>query len=128
MSHPREAPRGPGYGGHNPKGILILDAGGRYASVQGRPDRPKFKGSANFRANATVAELGEAAKAFGANFGTWSVNEADRTLIRKFELALIPNNDGNENKSSVSLMKDELRLVSVNAAGVKTEAVYRRAK
>jgi hypothetical protein len=26
-----------------------------------------------------AAELGEAARAFAANFGTWSVNEADKT-------------------------------------------------
>ncbi|HEV8680230.1 MAG TPA: lipocalin-like domain-containing protein, partial [Stellaceae bacterium] len=29
--------------GPNPKGTLILDASGRYAVVQSRPDRPKFK-------------------------------------------------------------------------------------
>jgi Lipocalin-like domain len=33
----------------NPKGILILDASGRYALVQGRPDRPKLKASDDFR-------------------------------------------------------------------------------
>ena len=35
--------------GANPKGILILDAGGRYAIVQSKPDRPKFKASDNLR-------------------------------------------------------------------------------
>ena len=27
--------------GANPKGVLILDAGGRYSAALGRPDRPK---------------------------------------------------------------------------------------
>jgi hypothetical protein len=29
--------------GHNPKGILILDASGRFAQIYVRPDIPKFK-------------------------------------------------------------------------------------
>ena len=113
-------------GGPNPKGILILDASGRYASVTGRPDRPKFK--TTVRKDIPAAEFGEAARAYGANFGTWSVNEADKTLIRKFEIALIPNNDNNETKVTVSLAKDELKLVQVTAAGTTVESVYRRAK
>jgi hypothetical protein len=46
--------------GANPKGILILDAGGRYADIEMRPDRPKFKASGNFRVNTPAAEWGEA--------------------------------------------------------------------
>src|SRR5438045_4874728 len=61
--------------GANPKGILILDSGGRYAVVQGRPDRPKFKAGNNVRVDTSAAEFGEAARAFAANFGIWSVNE-----------------------------------------------------
>jgi hypothetical protein len=54
--------------GANPKGILILDAGGRYAVVGGRADRPKLK-SAN-RSEVTPQEFGAAALDFAANFGT----------------------------------------------------------
>ena len=114
--------------GANPKGILILDAGGRYALVTGRPDRPKFKATRNFRSEATEGELAAAGRAFGANFGTWSVNEADKTLIRKFEIALIPNNDRNETKASVSLAGDELKLTIIPTAGGRSDAVYRRAR
>ena len=114
--------------GANPKGILILDAGGQYALVVGRPDRPKFKATRNFRSEATVAEFAAAARAFGANFGTWSVNEADKTLIRQFEIALIPNNDRNETKASVSLAGDELKLTVIPTAGGRNDTVYRRAK
>src|SRR5438128_403055 len=67
--------------GANPKGILILDTSGRYAAVLGRPDRAKFKASDDIRKDTPAAEFGEAAKAFAANFGAWSVNEADKTLI-----------------------------------------------
>src|SRR4030088_2388404 len=66
----------PGAGGPNPKGILIFDAGGRYAIVTGRPDRPKFKTPGQ----PTTEELAAAAQGFAANFGTWSISEADKTL------------------------------------------------
>jgi hypothetical protein len=118
--------KGPGFAGPTPRGILILDASGRYAAVIGRPDRPKLK--TTIRRDMAAGELGEAARAFGANFGTWSINEAEKTLIRKFEIALIPNNDNNEIKQSINLAKDELKLVQVTAAGNTVESVYRRAK
>ena len=114
--------------GTNPKGILMLEAGGRYALVQGKPDRPKFKTSGNLRLDTPAAEWGEAAREFAANFGTWSVSEADKTLTRKYEIALIPNNDSLETKVSISLAGDELKLVGTSPTGVKTESVYRRAK
>jgi Lipocalin-like domain len=110
--------------GANPKGILILDTSGRYAQVQSRPDRPKFKAGGNFR-ETPAAEFAEAARAFGANFGTWSVNEADKTLIRKFEGALIPNVESQETKYSISLAGNELKLVRTSATGVRTEE-YKR--
>ena len=115
--------------GANPKGILILDAGGRYAIVQSKPDRPKFKASDNLRFDTPAAEFGEAARGFAANFGTWSVNEADKTLIRKFEAALVPNAERAETKSSVSLAGDELKLSTTSSLGsAKTDSVYKRAK
>jgi hypothetical protein len=114
--------------GANPKGILILDSGGRYALVQGSPDRPKFKNTNNLRLGATAEEFAAAARSFAANFGTWSVNEGDKNLIRKYELALIPNNDALESKVSVSLAGDELKLVGTGANGDRTDTVYRRAK
>lgn len=116
------------YYGANPKGILILDAGGRYAQVSGRPDRAKFNASDNIRLDTPAAQYGEAARAFAGNFGTWSVNEADKTLTRRYEAALIPNVEGTDQKNSVSLAGDELKLVSTSAAGLRTDSVYRRAK
>ena len=114
--------------GANPKGILILDTSGQYALETGIPDRPKFKTTSNARSAATAEEWAVAARGFSANFGTWSVNEADKTLIRKYEIALIPNNDGTELKASVILTEDELKLTVPLAAGGRYESVYRRAR
>jgi hypothetical protein len=111
--------------GANPKGILILDAGGRYAMVAGRPDRPKLKTPSQ----ETTEELGAAAREFAGNFGTWSVSEADKTLTQRFEGALRPNNEGTEFKNSVSLSGDELKLTAVlPSTGTRFDIVYRRAK
>jgi len=111
--------------GANPRGILILDASGRFAMVAGRPDRPKLK--TNSRSDA--AEFGAAAREFVANFGTWSVSEADKTLTQHREAALSPNTEGTDAKDSVSLAGDELKLTgAVSAAGSRVESLYRRAK
>jgi len=112
--------------GPNPRGILILEGSGRYAWMVGRPDRPKLK-STN-ASQVTAAELGAAAQGFGANFGTWSVNEADKTLTYRFEGALRPNNEGTEEIDSVILAGDELKLSWNKVAGGRSQEVYRRAK
>jgi hypothetical protein len=111
----------------NPKGILIFDAGGRYVMAGERGDRPKFKSAAQ----ATTEELAAATQDFfAANFGTWSVSEADKTLTQHFDGALRPNNEGTDAKSTVSLTGDELKLVNVMPlpTGASIEQVYRRAK
>jgi hypothetical protein len=113
--------------GANPRGILMLDAGGRYAVVAGKPDRPKFKSPG--RATETTEELGAAARDFAANFGTWSVNEADKTLTRRLEGALRPDGEGTEQKTTVSLAGDQLTLTNTNpATGNRADVVYRRAR
>ena len=91
--------------GANPKGILIFDAGGRYTRIAGKSDRPKLK------SEVTPQEFGAAVLgSFGANFGTWSVNEADKTLIVRVEGAQNPNLEGAERKDKISLVGDELRV------------------
>ena len=98
------------YCANNPRGILILAGNGNYAWTavsSGRKDAD--------------------APGLTANFGTWSVNEADKTLTLKYEGTLIPNAEGSEVKVSVNLTGDELKTVSTSALG-KTEGVYRRAK
>ena len=113
--------------GTDPRGILILDAIGRYAAVQGRIDRPKLKSAV--RRDVTKEEFGAAAMEFAANFGTWAVN-TDKALVRRFEGSLIPNLEGTITTSSISLVGDTLRLNGeLNpATGERVNAVYRRAK
>lgn len=111
----------------NPKGFLIFDAGGRYVMVGERGDRPKFKSPGQ----PTTEELAASVQDFfAANFGTWSINEADKTLTQRYDGALRPNNEGTDVKTLVSLNGDELKLMSTNplATGARVEQTYRRAK
>lgn len=114
--------------GANPKGILILDASGRYAQTQMRADIPKFKSNNRFKA--TPEENTTAMQGSLANFGTWSVNEADKTLVLRRETSLMPNDAGTDSKRVIiSLTADELKATNPGpATGGRNEIVYRRAK
>src|SRR5882757_2139263 len=92
--------------GANPKGIHIFEAGGRYATLGGNSDRPKFK----IASQPTTEELAATTRDYYANFGTWSVNEADKTLTRRYESALRTNNEGEAVKETFSLAGDALTL------------------
>jgi hypothetical protein len=111
----------------NPNGILIFDASGRYATMTAARGRPKFTGGGN-RSAASAEEYKAAAMGLVANFGTWSVNEADKTLAQHYEGALFPNVEGVDVKSTVSLSGDELKLITPIPASATDQAVWRRAK
>ena len=122
---PTDGAKRSGFGGPNAKGILILDASGRYAQVTGSPDRPKL--STTVRKDIPAAELGEAARTFGARYGAWSVNEEDKMLVITSELPMFADLADRERRSSVRVVGNELRLVE-SQAGSKTEFVFRRAR
>src|SRR5215813_5212018 len=113
----------------SPNGILILDASGRYAAVLAARGRPKFSTSpTSNRSEARAEEYKAAAMGVVANFGTWSINEADKTLTQHIEGALFPNAEGADAKRTVSVSGDELKLVTPASVSPRDEAVYRRAK
>ena len=111
----------------NGKGVLMFDAGGRYASFTANGDRSKYRSATNPTTEEIAANVRDY---FAANFGTWSINEADKTLTRHYDTALNPNNDGIDTKVTVSLSGDELRLTTVSpgGGGSRTDTVYRRAR
>ena len=111
----------------NPNGILILDPSGRYASVIAARGRPKL--ASGNRSEVPAEQFKAAALGLVANFGTWSVNEADKTLTQHYEGALFPNIEGTDVKNTISLSGDELKLIQPTPVlGGRGETVYRRAK
>ena len=100
-----------GYCANNPRGILILAGNGNYAVTiiaGGRKDAND--------------------PAIAANFGTWSVNEADKTLTRHFVGAREPANEGRDSKVNISLNEGEMRLTGPGFQGEHLDSTYRRFK
>lgn len=108
----------------NAIGSLSFDASGRYTDVTAARGRPKFTAGRNSPAD----EYKAAAQGFGANFGTWSANDADKIITRHIEGALFPNREGTDTKDSASIAGDELRLVDADPNPLAGASVYRRAK
>jgi hypothetical protein len=65
-----------------------------------------------------------------AAFGTWSVNETDRTIGMRIEGSLFPNQDETDGKRLIlSLTADSLKIANPGAgAGGRAEAEYKRVK
>jgi hypothetical protein len=98
------------YCANNPRGILILAGNGNYALTtiaDGRKDTD--------------------APGVAANFGTWSVNEADKTLTIHFVGALNPANEGTDQKLNISLNGEELKATG-NSNLAHLDFTFRRFK
>ena len=94
----------------NPNGIQILDASGHYAILHTLRGRPKFTSLTQSRDTRPAEEYKAIVIGVQANFGTWSIDEATKTMTWHIEGALVPNNEGTDFKGVISLSGDELRL------------------
>jgi hypothetical protein len=112
----------------NGKGVLILDASGQWAQIFVRADVPKFK--SNSRMEGTSEENKAAVQGTSATFGSWTVDEASKTLTQHYVGSLFPNQAGTDSKVTiVKLAADELTLHQpVVGAGGSADTVYRRAR
>jgi hypothetical protein len=100
-----------GYCANNPKGIMILAGNGNYALTiiaGGRKDT--------------------GAPGVVAIFGTWSVNEADKTLTIHYAGANNPAVEGSDVKVNISLNGEEVKYTGTNPAGGHVDLTYRRFK
>jgi hypothetical protein len=108
----------------NPSGSLSLNGNGRYTFIVVAKGRPKATTTGG-REAVTPEEYKAVAKGVVANFGTWTANEADKTIAYHVEGALFPNTEGSDGKSTVvSVTADEMKT-SGQAIG---NATYRRFK
>jgi hypothetical protein len=113
--------------GAKPKGVLTLDASGHYTQMYFRTDLPKFK--VNNRLEGTPEENKAVVHGTSAQFGTWSVDEAGKTLTRRIEGSLLPNQVAAETKNPVTLVGDELKMTATApGSGGTSENVFQRAK
>jgi Lipocalin-like domain len=113
--------------GPDPKGSQVLDASGQYVQIIWRSDVPKFK--ANSRLKGTAEENAATIQGTTANFGTWTVDEASKTLTVRYVGSLFPNQAGSDSKRIVSVTGDELRVSNpATGSGMRSDTVWRRAK
>ncbi len=113
--------------GPNPKGILTVDANGRYVLAIVRAGLPKV--ASNNRTTATPEENKAIVQGSNTHFGTLSVNAADKTITFKIETSTFPNWDGTEQKRPFTVTGDELQYTVPAASGGGTATVvWKRAK
>jgi hypothetical protein len=112
--------------GPNPQGFLIFNADGRYSLQLLRPGRPKF--ASNNRMEGTPEENKAAVQGANPHWGTYSVNEANKTIDFKIEHAFFPNWEGTEQKRPFTINGDELKYTATASTGGMAELVWRRAK
>ena len=114
--------------GETPKGIFMFDASGHFAQFITRSDLPKF---ASKRGDQGTADENKAVlSGLVATFGTWTVDDAAKTLITRVEGSAFPNLIGVEQKRSIaSLTADELKYNNpATTTGTIAEATWKRAK
>jgi hypothetical protein len=114
--------------GSNPKGILVFDSNGHYSLTIMRSDLPKFV--AKTADQGTADENKAVLQGMITHFGTYSLNEADKTLTTSVEGSSFPNLVGVEQKRTIaSLTADELKYANpATATGTRAEAVWKRVK
>jgi hypothetical protein len=106
--------------GANPKGTQVFDASGQWIQIIWNPDVAKFK--VNSRIKGTPEENTAAVHATTATFGTWTVDEATKTLTIRYTGSLFPNQAGTESKRVISVTGDELRVSNpMTGSGMKSD-------
>jgi Lipocalin-like domain len=128
VSSTAKLPDGNPLWGTNPKSLLIFTDNGRFSWQVLRSDRPQF--ASNDRRNGTSEENKAILQGSLAYFGTYSVHEADNTLISRIEGSTFPNSEGEEQKRIITrLTADELIYMNPETTlGARVEAVWKRVR
>jgi hypothetical protein len=115
--------------GETPKGILIFTADGRFAQIHVASDVPKI--ASNNRLTATPEEYADIMRRSLSVFGTYTVDEATRTVTYIIVSGSFPNWEGEAQTRVIDkLTADEFVNTNPNVAGGRGSAsnLYRRVK
>ena len=91
--------------GPSPVGRVVFDSNGHFMLLNMTSTLPKF--ASNNRANGTPDENKAIVTGSFGLFGTYSINEAEKTLIWRIEVCTFPNWIGQEQKQPIELVTDE---------------------
>jgi hypothetical protein len=113
--------------GANPKGVNVFDANGRFFIMFARPDLPKI--ASNNPSTPTPEEAKAIVGGAISYFGTYTVDEAKKTISFRLEASSYPNLLGSDQPRTISsLTADELKYSnSVPTTGGQINYVLKRA-
>ena len=114
--------------GSGAKGMLTLDADGRFMLTIIGPDLPKF--ASNNRTKGTDAENAAAVHGALNYFGTYTIDEPSKSITVMIEASSYPNFVGETQKRTLSVSGDELQVINAapsGGGGVATQ-IWKRAK
>jgi hypothetical protein len=115
--------------GETPKGILIFTSDGRFAQIHVAGDVPKI--ASNNRLTGSPEEYAEIMRRSLSVFGTYTVDEANRTVTYNIVSATFPNWQGETQTRAIDkLTSDEFVNTNRSVAGGRGSAsnFYRRVK
>ena len=117
--------------GPNPKGVVMFGPDGRYSLQIMRDIRPKF--AANDRLKGKPDEIKAAFEGAISHFGSYAVNDQDKSLTFRIEGSSYPNWDETKQMRVITaLWQDDLTWTvptpSTQAFGEKTNLAWRRIK
>ena len=107
--------------GANPKGIAFFDAGGHYIITVMRSGRANY--AINSASEGSVEENKATAQGTITYFGTYSVNEAARTIAIHIDGSSFPNWNGADQKRIFAITGDQLKLMAPLGPTVGTAEV-----
>jgi hypothetical protein len=111
--------------GLNPTGMLMFDSVNHFSVQEMRSDLPKFGSNSRM---GTEAENKAIVRGSIGYFGTYTVDEASKTLSLHVDACSFPNWNGTDQKRSFTLSQDELTLSDVESSGRPVYTVWKRAK
>jgi hypothetical protein len=115
--------------GETPKGILIFTADGRFAQIHVAADLPKI--ASNNRMTGTLEEYAAIMKRSLSVFGTYTVDEASKTVTYTIVSSSFPNWEGEAQTRNIDkLTDDEFVNTNPNVGGGRGSAsnFYRRVR
>ena len=115
--------------GESPKGILIFTPDGRFAQIHVASDVPKI--ASNNRLTGTPQEYAEIMRRSLSVFGTYTIDDAKKTVTYHIVSASFPNWQGEAQTRTIDkLTADEFINTNPNVAGGRGSAsnFYKRAK
>jgi hypothetical protein len=115
--------------GETPKGILIFTADGHFAQIHVAGDVPRI--ASNNRLTGTPEEYAGIMRRSLSVFGTYTVDEANKTVTYNIVSASFPNWEGEAQTRTIDkLTADEFVNTNPNVAGGRGSAsnLYRRVK